>query len=485
MMNSSPHHPEHIPLARSRRDFLLRAGGGLGGIALSALLSREAKAADKRLANPLAAKPPHFRATAKQVIFMFMVGGPSQMDLFDPKPELVKWQGKPLPESVGRPVSQFTKGTETILPSTRKFRRHGQSGQWLSDLMPHLAECVDEICFLKSCWCHSTIHAPAMYELHTGRTLMGHPSLGSWVTYGLGSVSENLPAYCVMPQPQGVPEGGAPCWGSAYLPAVYQGTLLRNGPTPILNLRPPADVTAGQNRRTFELVKSLNELQATPEDSELQARIASYELAFRMQSHAPEAVDLSRETTETHRLYGLDDPKTADFGTRLLLARRLVERGVRFVQVYSGGGPLSWQWDAHNDVNENHEKMCGHVDKPIAALLKDLKRRGLLQETLVVWCSEFGRTPNSQGSKGRDHNPLGYTMWLAGGGVKGGQSIGATDDFGLHAVHDRISVNDFHATILYLLGLNHEWLTYPHDGRDERLTDIGGEVITAVTGEKT
>jgi hypothetical protein len=428
-------------------------------------------------ANPLAAKKPHFEPKAKRVIFLFMVGGPSQMDLFDPKPGLEKWHGKPLPEDTGRPKSQFTSGQETVLASTRKFRQHGQSGQWVSDLMPHLAECVDDICFLKSCWCTSTIHAPAMYELHTGRFLMGHPSIGSWVTYGLGTENQNLPAYCVMPQPEGVPEGGAPCWGSAYLPAVYQGTLFRKGANPILNLKPPPDVTASQNERTFDLVRQLNGFTLQKGDTDLEARIASYELAFRMQTHAPEAVDLAQETAETRSLYGLDDRKTADLGTRLLLARRLVERGVRFVQVYSGGGPLSFQWDAHDDINANHEKMCGHADRPVAALLKDLRRRGLLEDTLVVWCSEFGRTPNSQGSRGRDHNPLGYTMWFAGGGSKGGTSVGTTDEFGLHAVENKISVNDFHATILHLLGLDHEKLTVRHSGRDERLTDVAGRVV--------
>jgi hypothetical protein len=460
----------------SRRDFLFHASGGLGGIALSGLLAAEARAASK---NPLAEKKPHFEPKAKRVIFLFMVGGPSQMDLFDRKPELEKRAGQPLPETTGRPKSQFTSGNEVILPSTRKWAKYGQSGIEISDLMPHLAKRVDDICFLRSCWCTNTVHAPAMYELHSGRTLMGYPSLGSWVTYGLGSVSENLPAYCVMPQPEGVPEGGAPCWSNAFLPAVYQGTLLRRGPSPILNLKPPADVSPEQNRRSFELAKKLNELSVKPGDTELEARIASYELAFRMQQHAPEAVDLSKETEATKTAYGLDNPKTADFGTRLLLARRLVERGVRFVQVYSGGGPLVTQWDAHDDVNINHEKMCGHVDRPIAALLADLKQRGLLKDTLVVWCSEFGRTPNSQGGKGRDHNPLGYTMWLAGGGAKGGQAIGATDEFGLKAVENRISVNDFHATILHLLGLDHEKLTYLHNGRDERLTDVAGRVVQA------
>src|SRR5262249_6671988 len=314
--------------------------------------------------SPLAAKEPHFVARAKRVIFMFMVGGPSPLDLFDPKPEVTRQHGKPLPKSDGTFVSQFTKGDTPLMASTRKFKKHGQCGLEVSDLMPNLATCVADVCFLRSCWCTSTIHAPAMYELHSGRIQMGHPSLGSWVVYGLGSVSENLPAYCVMPQPEGVPEGGAPCWGSAYLPAVYQGTLLRRGPNPILNLKPPADVGREQQRRTFRLIKQLTGQTPHPADTELAARVSTYELAYRMQRHAPEAVDLAQETPATKSRYGLDDARTADFGTRLLLARRLVERGVRFVQVYSGGGPLVTQWDAHDDINGNHETMCGHVDKP-------------------------------------------------------------------------------------------------------------------------
>ena len=465
----------------SRRDLLLSAGGGLGAIALQWLTTQRLFAdAGKPGTNPLAAKPPHHEAKAKRVIFLFMTGGPSQMDLFDPKPALTKFHGQPLPEKSGRPKSQFTSGKETILASTRSFKRHGESGQWMSDLMPNLAECVDDICLLRSCWCTSTIHAPAMYELHTGRTLVGHPSLGSYVTYGLGTENQNLPAYCVMPQPEGVPEGGAPCWGAAYLPAAYQGTLLRRGSSPILNLKPSGGIAADRNKAMFDLAGKLNRQSLVPGDTELEARIASYELAFRMQTHAPEAVDLAKETAATKTMYGLERPATADFGTRLLLARRLVERGVRFVQVYSGGGPLSMQWDAHDDVNQNHEKMCGHVDQPIAALLKDLKQRDLLKDTLVVWCSEFGRTPNSQGSKGRDHNPLGYTMWLAGGGAVGGRSVGETDDFGLHAIQNKIGVNDFHATILHLLGLDHERLTIRHNGRDERLTDVSGSPVTEV-----
>ncbi len=473
----------HAPASNlSRRDLLWQAGGGLGGIALSWLLSRDGSAWAKTAStNPLAARKPHHEAKADSVIFMFMVGGPSHIDLFDPKPELAKQHGKPLPSSFGMPVSQFTRGDTPLLASTRKFKRHGQSGLEVSDLMPHLAGCVDDIALLRSCWCTNTVHAPAMYELHSGRTLMGYPSLGSWVTYGLGSASANLPAYCVLLQPEGTPEGGAPCWGSGFLPAVYQGTLLRKGANPILNLRPPEGVGSVQQRRTLDLIQRMNEIDRDPADSELNARIASYELAFRMQQHAPEAVDLSRETVATRRAYGLDDPRSADFGARCLLARRLVERGVRFVQLYSGGGPLITQWDAHDDLNSNHEKMCGHVDRPIAALLQDLKQRGLLKRTLVVWASEFGRTPMSQGGKGRDHNPYGYTMWLAGGGVKGGQAIGETDEFGLRAIHDRISVNDFHATLLDLLGLDHEKLTHRHNGRDERLTDVAGQPIIGLT----
>jgi hypothetical protein len=469
----------HYSVAQSRREFLFQAGGGFGALALSWLLSRDGYASESRpSSNPLAAKPPHFEAKAKSVIFMFMVGGPSHIDLFDPKPELQKRHGQPLPKSFGMPVSQFTKGDTPLLASTRQFRKHGQSGLEVSDLLPHLATCVDDIAFLRSCWCTSTIHAPAMYELHSGRTLMGYPSLGSWVTYGLGSVSENLPAYCVMVQP----EGGAPCWGAGFLPPVYQGTLLRKGPSPILNLRRPDDVSPEQQRRTLDLIKRMNEVDLDPDDNELAARIATYELAFRMQQHAPEAVDVSKETAATQRAYGLDDKRTADFGMRCLLARRLVERGVRFVQLYSGGGPLITQWDAHDDINGNHEKMCGHVDQPIAALLRDLKQRGLLESTLVVWASEFGRTPMSQGGKGRDHNPYGYTMWMAGGGVKGGQAVGATDEFGLRAQTERISVHDFHATMLHLLGVDHEKLTFLHNARDERLTDVAGQVISQIAG---
>jgi uncharacterized protein (DUF1501 family) len=457
----------------SRRHFLAT---GAGAIALQWLLARDGLAASKALPTP------HHTPTAKRVIFLFMVGGPSPLDLFDPKPALAKWQGKPLPPSFGVPVSQFTSGKTPLLASSRKFAQHGESGLPVSDLMPHLAKRVDDICFLRSCWATSTVHAPAMYHLHSGRTHMGFPSLGSWVTYGLGSESDNLPAYCVLLQPEGTPEGGAPCWGAGFLPAVHQGTLLRRGPSPILNLRPPEGVSEARQARLGKLLQGMNADDVVAGDKTLEARLQSYELAFRMQKYAPDAVDLSKESAATRKLYGVDDKITGDFGSRLLLARRLVERGVRFVQVYSGGGPLVTQWDAHDDIDSNHEAMCARVDQPIAALLTDLKARGLLKDTLVVWCSEFGRTPMSQGGKGRDHNPWGFTMWMAGGGVKGGQVVGATDELGLKAVENRISVNDFHATILHLLGLDHERLTFPHAGRDERLTDVSGRFVEDVLG---
>jgi hypothetical protein len=311
---------------------------------------------------------------------------------------------------------------------------------------------------------------------------MGFPSMGSWITYGLGSESENLPAYVVMPQPEGTPEGGTPMWSSGFLPAVYQGTLLRPGATPVLHLKPPAGVTRQQQRRTLDLLQQMNEIDAAAagEDSDLGARIASYELAFRMQQHAPEAVDIASEPEHIRRLYGLDQKHTAEFGSRCLLARRLVERGVRFVQIFSGGGPVSIQWDAHKDLVQNHEKMCGMTDRPVAALLSDLKQRGLLDSTLLIWGGEFGRLPMSQSGNGRDHNPHGFTMWFAGGGTRGGQTIGQTDDFGLHGVGERYHMRDFHATILSMLGLDQHKLWYLHNGRHEKLTDFGGKPITAV-----
>ena len=466
----------HLRPAVTRRDVLVRAANGFGAIALASVLPPPAHA-QKRV-NPLAAKPPHFPPKVKSVIFLFMVGAPSHIDTFDPKPALEEHDGQLLPPSYGTVVSEFTKGDTPLLKSPWKFRRFGQCGREVSTLFPHLAGCVDDLCFVRSFYTESTVHAPAMYQVNTGRILMGYPSMGSWITYGLGSESENLPAYVVMPQPEGTPEGGTPCWGAGFLPAVYQGTVFRPGPKPIVNLNPPVGMTPERQRRTLDFLQRMNEMDTLDSDTELAARVTSYELAFRMQSHAPEAVDLSKETAATRRLYGLDLKHTAEFGTRCLLARRLVERGVRFVQIYSGGGPVSMQWDARTNLVENHEKMCAITDLPVAGLLRDLKQRGLLETTLVIWGAEFGRLPMSQGGNGRDHNPHGFTMWFAGGGVKPGTLIGDTDEMGLRALEPRHHMRDFHATILHLLGLDQDRLWFLHNGRNEKLTDFGGSVIT-------
>ena len=468
------------PRALTRRQILCQAANGLGAVALQHLLAERGSAAPG--SNPLQARTPHFPATAKAVIFIFNVGAPSSMDTFDPKPMLNKHAGEPMPPSFGSVGGQFTDGSTPILGTPWNFKKYGHSGLPVSELFPNVARHVDDICFVRSFVTHSVVHAPAMYEVHSGRLFATHPSVGAWITYGLGSESENLPAYVVMPQPEGTPEGGTSCWSQGFLPSVYQGTLLRPGPNPILHLRPPEGMTRQRQRAMLDLLQSMNESDAGEFDSEMQARIAAYELAFRMQMHAPEAVDLSKETATTKRMYGLEEGRTREFGTRLLLARRLVERGVRFVQIYSGGGPLSMQWDAHKHLKQNHEKMAGHSDQPVAALLEDLKRRGLLEQTLVIWGAEFGRLPTSESGNGRDHNPHGYTMWFAGGGVRGGQSIGSTDEFGLHAVDRPHSMRDFHASILHAVGLDQHRLSYLHGGRHEKLTDFGGEVIQGMFG---
>lgn len=473
----------HLTSASTRREFLASAANGFGSLALASLLHSE-EAADTRpatqqspVSNPLASKQPHFPAKAKAVIFLFMVGGPSHMETFDPKPVLDRLHGQQMPSSFGEVKSQFVKAGTPLLGSHWKFRKYGQSGIEVSDLFPHVASCIDDIAVLRSCYTESFVHAPAMYQMTSGRVLPAHPSLGSWVTYGLGSESANLPSYCVMTQPEGLPEGGAPMWGAGYLPSYYQGTQLRNGATPILHLQPSPEIGQAQQANILKFMRRLNEARQRADDSELQARTASYELAFRMQQHAPEAVDLSKESEATKRLYGLDNAETREFGTRCLLARRLVERGVRFILLFSGGGPVSTQWDAHDDIKGNHEKMCRWTDKPTAGLLKDLKSRGLLDSTMVVWGTEFGRTPVSENGKGRDHNPSAFSMWMAGGGVKGGQVIGQTDEIGFKTVGARFHPRDIHATMLQLLGLDQMRLTYLHNGRNERLTDFGGTVI--------
>lgn len=464
----------------SRRRFLETAGQGFGALALAQLLSRDAvQASSIGEAGP---RGPHFPARAKRCIFLFMVGGPSQLELFDPKPALDRLHGKRLPSSFGSINSQFLESDPICLGSTRTWGRYGQSGMDMSDLIPHMHSHADTITLVRSCAVDSVIHAPAHYQMNSGRVLMGYPSLGSWITYGLGNESDNLPSFVVMAQPQGTPEGGAPCWSAGFLPASHQGTLFRPGANPIVNLASDdAAFDRRRQRRILDYAQQLNRRQLKPDDTELEARISSYELAFRMQTEAPEAVDTTRESRETRSLYGLDNPVTSEFGTRCLIARRLVERGVRFVQLYSGGGPVAWQWDAHDDVNANHARMCGATDRPVSALLTDLKRRGLLDDTLVVWGGEFGRTPVSQkGSRGRDHNATGFTMWFAGGGVRPGMIYGATDEIGLNAIEGRAHINDIHATILHLMGLDHLRLTHLHSGRDERLTDVGGSVLQRI-----
>lgn len=467
----------HFPIAASRRAFLRSAGGGFGALAVAYLLDRNARADQAK--SPLALKPPHFPAKAKRVIYLFMHGGPSHLETFDPKPELQKLSGRPLPESFGPVATRRNVASNPLLGTKRTFRKHGQSGLEISDFLPRIGDCADDIAVVRSCWADSVNHPQAVYQMNTGSILMGKPSLGSWVGYGLGTENEDLPAFVVLPDPGGGIKGGSPAYGSGFLPATYQGTLARTGGDPILDLKPPSGMSAAEQRRTLDLIGKLNahHLESRSEDTELAARIQAYELAYRMQSAAPEAVDFSRETRETQRLYGLDDPSTAEFGTRCLLARRLVERGTRFVQLYSGdvGG-----WDAHEDVEKNHAAMCRRVDRPIAGLLKDLKRRGLLEETLVVWGGEFGRMPMSEGGKGRDHNPHGFSVFLSGGGVKGGIAHGATDPIGLRAEVDRVHVHDLHATILHLLGLDHTRLTFLHEGRETRLTDTSGTVVQAI-----
>ena len=456
--------------ATSRRYFLFTSACGFGGVALSWLLTNEARAAIT--ASPYAPRTPQFPARAKRVIHICALGGVSHLDTFDYKPELEKRHG----QDAGRSFDTFFGQPGKLLKSPFAFRRHGASGRWCSDLLPHLATCVDDLTFIHSMHSRSSNHTPATFLMDSGFTFNGFPSVGAWVSYGLGSENQNLPAFVVLPDPGGWPKGGAPAWGNGYLPATYQGTILRGGESPILDLNTPRGISAEQQRATVDFVNKLNRehLHRGEESSELSARIAAYELAFRMQSHAPEVVNLARESDATRRLYGLDSKVTAEFGTRCLLARRLVEAGVRFVQVYCGD---TNGWDGHSKMEENHSKLCAQSDLPVAGLLKDLKARGLLESTLVVWGGEFGRMPMSEGSDGRDHNPHGFSMWLAGGGVKGGQIIGTTDAVGLRATEDKTHVHDIHATILQLLGFDHEQLTFRHNGRDERLTDVAGNVI--------
>jgi hypothetical protein len=461
-----------------RRAFLCDAFCGFGSLALASLWQNEqCRAASS---NPLAAKLPPREGSAKSVIFLFMAGGPSHIDSFDPKPLLNQLNGEKKPAEFGEAKYQFVRPNARLLGSKRTFRKYGQSGIEVSDLFPHTAQCIDDIAVIRSCHGDKVVHSAAQYELFSGRTTPGFPSFGAWTVYGLGSESESLPAYIVMPDPDGALEAGQPMYMNGFLPAAYQPTLFRPGDSPVRNLDLPPGVSLDRRRRTVELIHKLNEASLPGGDSELAARIAAYDLAFRMQTEAPEVFDLANETQATLDLYGVGREPTDDYGRRCLLARRLVERGVRFTVVVSGGGPGNKQWDAHGDIEENHLRMAGETDQAVAGLLADLKQRGLLDSTLVLWGGEFGRSPEAQGGKGRDHHNLGFTMWLAGGGVRGGQTVGATDAIGLKAIEQPYHLRDIHTTILHLLGFEQNELTYPHLGRDERLTLVEGKIIREI-----
>jgi Protein of unknown function (DUF1501) len=457
----------------SRREMLWQSGSGFGGLALHGLLAAEERAA---ATSPTAIKAPHFEPRAKRAIFMFMHGGPSQVDTFDYKPQLAKDDGQPLPFDKPRVVSAQT---GTLLRSPWRFDQHGQCGMPVSEIFPHIARCVDDICFINSMWCTNSRHGSALLELHTGSDTFVRPSMGSWINYGLGTENQNLPGFITICPTLG--HGGVNAWSSSFLPAVYQGTPIGYSSVPAEKAQLPfiANATTPRAVQRLELdvlrEMNLDQLRDTGPDSALEARINSFELAFRMQSAAPTVQDLSGETEETRRLYGLDEEVTANFGRQCLMARRFAEAGVRFIQVTH-----SYKWDQHAELKRQHAANALQVDQPIAGLLQDLKRRGLLQDTLVVWGGEFGRTPTAQGGDGRDHNPQGYTMFLAGGGVRGGLRYGATDEYGYYAVQDKVHLHDLHATILHLLGLDHKRLTYRFAGRDFRLTDVHGEVVQGI-----
>jgi hypothetical protein len=414
------------------------------------------------------------------VIFLFMAGGPSHLETFDPKPLLNELDGQPRPKEFGEAKYQFVRPNAKLLGTKRTFRKYGENGIDVSDLFPHTAECIDDIAVIRSCHGDMVVHSAAQYELFTGRVVPGFPSMGSWVLYGLGSESQSLPAYVVMPDPKGALEAGQPMYTNGFLPAVYQPTMFRPGDRPVFNLDLPRGVRLSDRKRTLQLIRDLNQATLDPSDLEFSARMNAYDLAFQMQTEAPDVFDIARESRETLELYGVGTEPTHDYGRRCLLARKLVESGVRFVCVVSGGGPGNLQWDAHSDVEENHKRKAAETDKPVAGLLKDLKRRGLLDTTLVLWGGEFGRSPEAESGRGRDHHNLGFSMWLAGGGIKGGQAVGATDDIGLRAIESPYHFRDIHTTILHQLGLDQHKLTYPHLGRNERLTFLEGKVIEEV-----
>ncbi len=474
----------HARLTRTRRELLRDSCCGMGTLALQAMIG-EAPLAGAASNDPLGPKPPHIAdPKAKAVIFLFMAGGPSHIETFDPKPLLNELDGQKRPAEFGEAKYQFVNSEATLLGTKRTFQRYGKAGIEVSDLLPHTAQCIDDIAVLRSCHGDMVVHSAAQYELMTGRIVPGFPSMGSWIVYGLGSEAQSLPSYVVMPDPDGALEAGQPMYMHGFLPAVYQPTTFRPGERPVLNLDLPSGVSMADRRRTVDLIQDLNRAALHEQDDEFEARIRTYDLAFKMQTDAPKVFDLSSETQATLDLYGVGREPTHDYGRRCLLARRLVEQGVRFVTVVSGGGPGRLQWDAHDDIEENHLRMAAQTDQPVAALLKDLKQRGMLDETLVLWGGEFGRSPEAQeskdGSRGRDHHNLGFTMWMAGGGIRGGQTVGATDAIGLRAVESPYHFRDIHTTILHQLGLDQDKLSYPHLGRNERLTQVHGRVIREI-----
>ena len=455
----------------------------LAGILADEGLIAPAQAADPAL-DPLAPRPAHFPAKAKNVIWLFMNGGPSQVDTWDYKPELLKRDGQEL-KGFDKNTGFFTEQVGPLMKSPFGFKQHGQSGKWVSDIFPEMSKHVDKMAFLHSCWTESNNHSPALFMINTGFPRMGFPCVGAWTTYGLGSESRDLPAFVTMTDPQGrgFPKGYSQNWGAGFLPSVFQGTWLRPTGEAIDNLKPPADMGPAQQRAQLDLLASLNRrrLAGSPLENELSARIESFELAYRMQAAAPECLDVNREPEHIRKLYGLDDKRCSHYGRQCLMARRLVERGCRFVQIYSGGMENELSWDGHQNIVKNHAGFAAETDTPIAGLLHDLHQRGLLDSTLVIWGGEFGRLPIVQkGGTGRDHNPHAFTVWMAGGGVKQGISYGASDEVGFKAVENRVSVNDFHATILHLLGLDHLKLTFRLNGRDFRLTDVAGKVVKEI-----
>lgn len=459
-----PHHR----LAHTRREFLQTAGGGFGALALQSILRAEIQGGAPQTA--FGAGLGDFAPRAKHVIWCFLEGGPSHLDLVDPKPLLNELAGQSLPASFKEPITAMGEKGAPLLAAPRVWTQHGDSGLWASEWIPHIATCMDDIAVIRSCWTNGINHAGGVCQMNTCINVAGRPSLGSWVDYGLGSENDNLPSFVVMCDNARKPVNGPRNWGSGFMPATHQGVLIDGASDqPIPNLNWPAGYSEGRQREKLELLQHYNRrhTETREQQSELEARIRSYELAFRMQAGAPEAIALSDETEATQSLYGIDEKETEAFGRNCLLARRLVERGVRFIQLYHGTGS---GWDSHAGIEANHSRLCRSMDKPVAGLIKDLKQRGLLDETLVIWGGEFGRTPMSEKSDGRDHNPTGFSMMMAGGGVKGGQTIGATDELGLYAVEDRMHVHDIHASILGLMGIDHMRLTYDHKGRPERPT---------------